>query len=295
MTTSPPGRQGRAELRLTATLDTPDDRQAIGNEIHSTDGAKDYGYQAALVGGATVFGWATPVILEALGEGWIERGWAEAAFRRPTYPGEDLVVTVEPASDGSGAWELHITGPDGHDRISGSVGLGDAPWLGDLAPPPLRPADAPLADVPQLTMDIAPVGQEIRALGGVFAEDEARAYARDRERATERMFIGQRPLLHPGYVAMRPIRVLHHSFNYGPAIHAKSQIQFLRPAHAGGELVTTSKFVEAYERKGHHYAVIDCSTFDAEGHEVIRQRHVNIFGVAKRAADGRGEQEHNGQ
>ncbi len=278
MTASP----RRAELRLTATLDTPDDRSAIGNEIHSTEGAKDYGYQAALVGGATVFGWATPAVLEALGEGWLSRGWVEAAFRRPTYPGEDLHITVEPAHSLADAWELHILGPDGHDRVSGTVGLGDAPWLDQLAPPLLRPADPPLEDIPHLTMDVAPVGREIRAYGGEFSAEEARTYARDRERATEALFLGDRPLLHPGYVAMRPIRVLHHSFHYGPAIHAKSQIQFLRPAHAGGELVTTAQFVEAYERKGHHYAVIDCATYGAEGNEVIRQRHTNIFGVAKR-------------
>ncbi|MCK9486906.1 MAG: hypothetical protein M0R73_09475 [Dehalococcoidia bacterium] len=283
--TASTGSPGRAELRLTATLDTPDDRNAISNEIHSTDGAKDYGYQAALVGGATVFGWATPAILQALGEGWTARGWAEVAFRRPTYPGEDLVITVAPAAERD-AWDLHITGPDGHDRVSGSVGLGDAAWLDQLDPPPLRAADQPLEEIPHLTMEVAPVGQEIRALGGVFTEEDARIYARERGRATEPMFLGERPLLHPGWVAMRPIRVLHHSFNYGPAIHAKSQIQFLRPAHAGGELVTTSKFIEAYERKGHHYAVIDCSTFDAAGGEVVRQRHVNIFGVAKRPAAG---------
>lgn len=278
MTTSPRS----AELRLTATLDTPDDRNAIVNEIHSTDGAKDYGYQAALVGGATVFGWATPAILEALGEGWVERGWAEAAFRRPTYPGEELHITVEPAATLEGAWELHIIGPDGHDRISGAVGLGDAPWLDQLNVPPLRAADPVLTELEHLTMDVAPVGQQIRALGGEVTEGDARSYARDRERATEELFVGERPLLHPGWVAMRPIRVLHHSYHYGPAIHAKSQIQFLRPAHAGGEMVTTANFIEAYERKGHHYAVIDCATYDAQGNEVIRQRHTNIFGVAKR-------------
>ncbi|MEX1022929.1 MAG: hypothetical protein WD058_07255 [Dehalococcoidia bacterium] len=284
MTSSSASERRSAEIRLTATLDTPDEREAIGNEIHSTDGARDYGYQAALVGGATVFGWATPAILDALGEGWLARGWAEAALRRPTYPGEDLSITVAPEGD---AWTLHITGPDGHDRISGSTGLGDAPWLADVQPPPLRAADAPLDDLSHLTMEVAPVGQEIRALGGVLSEEEAREYARTRERATEPMFMGARPLLHPGWVAMRPIRVLHHSYHYGPAIHAKSHIQFLAPAHAGGELVTTARFVEAYERKGHHYAVIDCSTFDAEGREVVRQRHTNIFGVAKRpAADG---------
>ena len=40
------------ELRLTAFLDGVDDRAAISNEIHSSDGAREYGYSQALVGGA---------------------------------------------------------------------------------------------------------------------------------------------------------------------------------------------------------------------------------------------------
>jgi len=286
--TTPSNARKSAHIRLTATLDTPDDRKAIGNEIHSTAGAKDYGYKAALVGGATVFGWTTPAILEALGHGWLDRGWVEVAFRRPTYPGDELEVTVIPSGTLADAWELHVTGTDGHDRISGTVGLGDAPWLDQLDSPALREADPALADLSHLTAEVAPVGQVIRTLGGKITEDEAREYARERERATEDVFLGAPPVLHPGWVAMRPIRVLHHSYHYGPAIHAKSQIQFLGRAHAGGEVITTSKFVETYERKGHHYAVIDCATFDAQGNEVIRQRHVNIYDVAKRGPDTAG-------
>ncbi len=31
-----------------------------GNPIHSSDGARDYGFRAALVGGATIYGWCVP-------------------------------------------------------------------------------------------------------------------------------------------------------------------------------------------------------------------------------------------
>jgi len=44
-----------AENIVTAFLDGPDDPN-IPNAIHSTEGAKDYGYKAALVGGVTVAG-----------------------------------------------------------------------------------------------------------------------------------------------------------------------------------------------------------------------------------------------
>ena len=53
------------ESTMTAELGGPDSRD-IPNEIHSTDGAKDYGYTAALVGGATVFAVSFPSLRVAL-------------------------------------------------------------------------------------------------------------------------------------------------------------------------------------------------------------------------------------
>jgi hypothetical protein len=230
-----------------------------------------------------VWGWATPAIIEALGAGWLDRGWAEIAFRRPTYPGEDLTITVAPED---GAWALHVAGPDGHDRISGTVGLGDAPWLLMLVTTPVRAADPDLPEHPTLTIDIAPVGGELRVLGGNLQPDEMRTFAREKQRTDNPLFVGDRPRLHPGWVAARPIRVLHHSYDYGPAIHARSHIQFLGAAYADGPVTTTARFLEAYERKGHHYGVFDCCTYDALGNEVIRQRHTTIFAVAKRGEAG---------
>jgi Ca2+-binding RTX toxin-like protein len=37
------------------------------NAIHSTSGARDYGFQGALVGGATAYGWAASFFVETLG------------------------------------------------------------------------------------------------------------------------------------------------------------------------------------------------------------------------------------
>jgi hypothetical protein len=270
--------QKSGERKITAFLGNPD-RPDIGNAIHSTDGAKEYGYQAALVGGATVWGWASPAILDALGTGWLDHGWVEIAFRRPTYPDDELTITVTPEA---GHWLLRITAADGHDRITGELGLGDAPWLGTLTQTPLRPAEPEMRVHPTLTPEIAPIGRQLAPLGGPEGIRGSEEFVKDHQEADHPLFRGPGARLHPAWVAARPIRVLHHTYDYGPAIHAKSHIQWLAPAAGTPDLVTTATFHETYERKGHHYGIFDCSTYDGAGRELIRQRHTTVFAVAKR-------------
>lgn len=268
-----------AELRLTAFLPGPD-RPDIRNAIHSTQGAQEYGYKAALVGGVTVFGWSTPLILETLGQSWLEHGWAELAFRRPTYPGDDLVITM--TEDGA-VWRLRIAGGDGHDRVSGELGLGDAPWLNDvLLKTPFRAPEPEMERHPRLTWEVAPVGRQLAPLGFHVSVAEAQEYARDRARTDNPLFAGPNPMLHPGWIAGRPPGVLHHSYDYGPAIHARTHLQIVVPAYAGQDFVATATFREAYERKEHQYGAYDCTIYDAAGKELWRQRHTTVYQVAKR-------------
>ena len=53
-----------------------DDSPDISNPIHSTEVAKQFGFSGPLVGGVTVWGWAPPTIIEAVGEDWLNHGWA---------------------------------------------------------------------------------------------------------------------------------------------------------------------------------------------------------------------------
>ena len=272
----------QVERKLTAFLGGPD-RPDIRNKIHSTEGAKEYGYQGALVGGVAVFGWATPLIFETLGRGWIDEGWAELAFRRPTYPGDEITITMEPAEGDT--WSLRITGSDGHDKVVGDLGVGLAPWLDDvLLKTPFRPAEPPLNDYPRLVPEVAPVGRQLSPLGFTVTEAEAHEYARTRQRTDDPLFAGPSPRLHPGWIAGRPPGVLHHTYNYGPAIHTRSHLQIFAPAHAGQNFVTTGTFRESYERKGHQYGAYDLTTYSEDGRELWRQRHTTIYQVAKRGS-----------
>ena len=272
-----------AESRVVAFLGNPD-RPDIRNAIHSTAGAQEYGYRAALVGGATVFGWAVPAILDVMGDAWLDTGWAELAFRRPTYPGDELAITVR--TEGGRAL-LRITGADGHDRITGDLGLGRAPWLDEvLLKTPFRPGEPPLAAYPRLVPEIAPVGRQLSPLAVHVTAEEMQEYARHRQQSEDPRFVGPRPWMHPGWVVGRPPNILHHSYDYGPAIHARTHIQWFAPMLAPQTIVTTATFREAYPRQEHHYCAYDMTTYTADGTtELVRQRHTTVFSVAKRGAE----------
>lgn len=272
-----------AENVITAFLDGPDNPN-IPNAIHSTEGAKDYGYQAALVGGVTVWGWATPTILEALGERWLQDGWAKIRFRRPTYPGDELTVRVEQNDQGS--WDFRMTKPDGENALAGEVGLGKAEWFEELAQSECTVAEERPAQLPQMTLELAESAGDIRPMATEISVEEALEYALEKQRMQLPLFVSDHPRVHPGWVAGRPIRLLHHTFDYGPAIHAGSHIQHLAPFEAGQMITQTARIVDAYERKGHHYAVVDCTLLGEDGTELVRLRHTTIFQVAKRENAG---------
>jgi len=272
-----------AENIVTAFLDGPDDPN-IPNAIHSTEGAKDYGYKAALVGGVTVWGWATPTILEALGERWLEDGWARVRFRRPTYPGDELTVRVE--QNVSGSWDFRMTKPDGEDALAGEVGLGKAEWFPEVAQAERTTAEERPEQLPQMTLDLAKAAGDIRPMATEISVEEALEYALEKQRIDLPLFVGEHPRVHPGWIAGRPIRLLHHTFDYGPAIHAGSHIQHLAPFEAGQTITQAARIVDAYERKGHHYAVVDGMLLGEDGTELVRLRHTTIFQVAKRENAG---------
>jgi hypothetical protein len=246
-----------------------------GNPIHSGDGARDYGFRAALVGGATLYGWCAGAIIDAAGMDWLEHGWADVAFRRPVFPNDRLTVSV--ASDGA----FEVRGDDARVRIEGRIGLDDAPWLAELTVPQ-RKSPEPAADpLPRLTPQNVPVGQELRTRLVPLSHEDAEAFCRDKQNETLACFYGERAHIHPAWYANQPIYALHHSFSYGPAIHTASRIQHRRDARVGQNITVSGRCVDAFERKGHQYIVNDVEMRDAANASIAAIRHTAIYQVAK--------------
>jgi hypothetical protein len=265
------------EIAATIIATMPEaDAPNPGNPIHSSDSAREYGYRAALVGGATVYGWCVAAIIEAVGSDWLSFGWADVSFRRPVFPDDRLSVRI----DTSG--HLTVTGDDGRVRIDGAVGLGHADWLDQLAssgPHQPQPAAEPL---PRLTPANVPVGRALRTRRVPLSRADAEAFCRTKQHETLECFYGDGALVHPAWLASQPIFWLHHSFEYGPAIHTASRIQHLGAAHVGDDFIVSGVCVDSFERNGHCYIVNDTAIDDGSGRTVARIRHTAIYQVAKR-------------
>lgn len=269
----------RASRELTAFLDGPDSLD-IGNIIHSTAGATAYGFRGALVGGVTVYGWCVRPILAVLGDEWLARGWADVHFRRPVYPGDQLVITV--AAEGADRAALTLVNGEGEVCLRGALGGGEAPFLGELAMPTRLAAEEREATLPELTLETAPVGEDLRSMAVPLTPALAEAYALEKQRDPAPPWTGAGAVAHPGWIAARMTPLIHHSYDYGPAIHTRSQVQHLRPIPVGQGVVVAGRLVDAYERNGHHYGVVDGVLHDGGGNVYTRIRHTTIFRVARR-------------
>lgn len=264
---------------ITAFLDGPDSKD-ISNPIHSTEVAAQYGFRAALVGGVTVYGWTVPAVLRALGERWLEDGWVDVNFRRPVYPGDEMTARVVPGENG--AYSLEMTNRAGERCLAGSVGLGTAPWFGEIAVPVRRNAEPRPSSLPYLTIENAPVGEDLRPMAAPLPREDAALYALEKQRDASDRWTGEDARIHPGWIASKMTPMLHHSYDYAPAIQTRSQIQHLAPARPGQTLTFAGHFREAFERNGHHYAVVDGVMLSEQCTELARLRHTTIFRVAKR-------------
>jgi acyl dehydratase len=262
-----------ATRSITAFLDG-EDSPTISNPIHSTGIAQKYGFKAALVGGVTVYGWCVPAILDAVGERWLEDGWADISFRRPVYPGDAMTATV--TGDGD-THRLEMANGDGGVCIRGTLGVGTAPFADALVRPSQLVAEPPAEPKPELTLASAATGRDMRPMFVPFTADDARNYARTLQRDDRDIWTGARPRLHPGWLAARMTPLIKHSYWYGPSIHARSQIQHLAPAFAGQGVTVAGHFVRAFEENGHHFAEVDGVILDDAGTEVARIRHTTIF------------------
>ena len=269
------------EMTVDAFLDNEDSDDII-NPIHSTGFAQRHGFRGALIGGVTVWGWATPAILEAAGDGWLDRGWADFAFRQPTYPGDRIIVRVRP--DDAGAFAVTMTNQDGVDCVVATVGLGDAPWLGELTSPERRDAAPPPDSKPPLTLDAAPLGRDLVPLAQPMFVEDAREYIRISQRTDDPRFIGEHARIHPGWLAGRFEDLLRHNFAIPASMHTRSRVEHLAPAYAGQTIVSAARMVEAYERKGHHFGVFDCLVFGDGGQPLAHIRHTTIFRIAEAPA-----------
>ena len=257
--------------------DSPD----ISNPIHSTEVAKAYGFGGPLVGGVTVWGWATDTILEALGEEWLEVGWAEYSFRQPTFPGDTLKIraelNVDPPSE---SWQVKMINQSDEICVVGNVGLGKAGWSHELVRPRHMDPTHETLQKELLTLESAEIGKDWRAMKLEFSKEAAREFTTQKQLTDNPLFVGENAIAHPSWTAGWAEKLLRHNFDIPSSMHTRSWIQHLSKLATGTSVTGGAHFIDAYERKAHHFANFDVLLVDQNGIDIAQLRHWTIFKIA---------------
>jgi len=261
--------------RFTATMADPDAPRP-DNPIHSTDGARRYGFDGALVGGIHVYGWSVPAFVEALGNTWLDTGWVDISFRRPTYAGDDMRIELDDRDPSA-----FTVSKQTEVCLRGLVGSGAAPFLPALAVPGTEARQPPSVRT-ALTLENAPVGRPLAPLPIPAGSHESSGFLLTLG-GDENGIVGDRH--HPAFLAGRMIALLHHSYEYGPAIHTRSEVQHLAPSLISTNHTLFGHGAAAYEKNGHHYIENVGSIRTDTGIETTRLRHTVIFRVRPAPAD----------
>jgi hypothetical protein len=259
---------------IVATPDPPP--KGVPNPIHDADGASAAGYAGALVAGVRTYGWACETIVDALSEQWLQDGWVDFRLPRPLFAGEPVDIEVRAGDD---CWHVLCQIVDDSDAgarvvLKGTAGLGPAPWLDELQPPVPAPATDTPDSLPSYDLASVPMGQPLRPLGAFVSSDAAYSMVTDDLSLPKKRF--RKRTLPPYFLAGRMAPLTRHNFTYGPTIHARSQIQHCAPALSDRQVTVGAQIVDAYERNGHWYQVLDGLVTDVDG-TIAKIRHHTIF------------------
>ena len=268
------------ENTVVAYLDNEDSPE-ISNPIHSTKVAKTYGFAGPLVGGVTVWGWATDTILEALGDGWLKEGWAEYSFRQPTFPGDALTIRAEmDVNSPSESWEVKMINESDEVCVIGKVGLGKAGWSNEL----VRPGDMePTNESLQkefLTLENAEIGTDWQAMQLEFSKEAGREFTTQKQLTDNPLFVGENLIAHPSWTAGWAEELLRHNFDIPSSMHTRSWVQHLSDIATPTSVIGGAHLIDAYERKAHHFANFDVLLIDQNGSDLAQLRHWTIFKIA---------------
>ena len=267
---------------VTAYLDN-DDSPDIENPIHSTEIARAYGYEGPLIGGVTVWGWATDTIIEAIGNNWLSEGWAEYSFRRPVFPGNVLTITVKSSTeDFTNSWNVAMQNQSGDLCVVGKIGIGEASWEKTLT----RPINMSPSDVvgkKPLTLNRAKNSTSWAALQLEFNEDTYEEIKHKNRLTSDPIFApsqGDTPIAHPSWVAGWAEGLMRHNFDIPSSMHTKSLVKHHSSIPLGTKLVGGAEVIDAYERKGHQYIEFDVLLQDTGSNDIAQIRHRTIFRIA---------------
>lgn len=237
------------ERAVTAALGT---NPRYAGSIHDAASAKRFGYRAALVPGAFIYGYMSRLAVEHWGHDWLARGTIASHSRRPVFDGERLVLTAAPLTDDGATLrsEIIVRNADGEEVATGAIGFPHAmpepPALSELPILPVAPAP------PVIVPGAMQPGARLTSANAILDEETHRTSLRDFGEVWPG-YLGER-IVHPGLLLRLTLRDAIDSFRCPtPTIYVQAEAQHFGIAHAGERLGSSGRITGVSERKGNHY------------------------------------------
>ena len=151
------------------------------------------------------------------------------------------------------------------------------------------PADEPsLRDFPAgrgklnrpISLETLKAGERLTPLVSEFTWNLNWEYCRKTVRDHHGIY---RECAHPGWLLSQANLILAANYDLPPWIHVASAVQHYRAQKQECAVETRGSVREKFERKGHHFIVLDLGLF-AEKRCLATIRHTAIFRIAPRAA-----------
>lgn len=237
------------EARVVARLGT---NPRYAGSIHDRETARRFGYRAALVPGAFIYGYMSRLAVEHWGKIWLRQGTIHSHSRRPVYDGDELRLSVsalreEPEGQ---AADVVVHDPAGQEVATGGLGLPRRPPPApDLAAYPVLPIPVP---PPAVTAGALTAGMPLSSVNEVMDAEAHRVSLRDFGEVWPG-YVNEE-IVHPGLLLRLSLRDAIESFHAPtPGVYVAAFAQHFGIAHVGDRLATSGRITDAYERKGNHY------------------------------------------
>lgn len=192
------------------------------NPVHTDEGARAAGFEAAIVAGTTVHAYLTHPAASAWGLDWLAQGWSEVRFLAPVFDAD----TVDCAPIDDTLIEA---------RVGGSV---RATLAVALDAPAISSATGEL--LPTMTIDLA----DGPGTYGIRAGDDLEYYA-------------EHNIAHPAAWSSIANTVTKANFVTGPWVHVRSAITHLGPARADATVTVESSVADRFSTRAGDRVVLD--------------------------------------
>ena len=256
-----------------------EDNPDISNPIHSTEIAKAYGFPGPLIGGVTVWGWSTDTILEALGNKWLDVGWAEYSFRQPTFPGEKIKIRGT-NNDLNNTWTIEIINESNIVCVIGEVGIGKAMWADEFINSKSMNPTIESDIKPGLSLENTKTNIDWNAMQVTFNEEVSSQFTSEKQITNNPLFVGRSKIAHPSWIAGWAEQLMRHNFTIPTSMHTKSRVQHIKSIPKDTVVIGGAHIIEVYEKKAHHFVNFDVILQDIKGDYLAQLRHWTIFKIA---------------